>query len=155
MCRPTVRLRQSPHRFLHARVHTYGAHKVREEKKAVRDFYETLGWSREESGTYADTQLFADTRSVLDSYYHRTHMRVARFLRPSGEYFLDAGSGPIPHREYLEYSRHYRRRICLDFSMKALTEARSKLGQHGSYVIGDLTALPFKDQSFDSIVSAH
>jgi SAM-dependent methyltransferase len=128
---------------------------LREDKRAVRNFYDTFGWSKRMSGPYVDTALFADIRPVLETYYHRTHIRVGKFLKGAGEYFLDAGSGPIPHPEYLEYSRHYRKRVCLDLSMRALIDARSKLGEHGAYVMGDLTALPFGDRTFDAILSAH
>jgi ubiquinone/menaquinone biosynthesis C-methylase UbiE len=82
-------------------------------------------------------------------------MRVKKFIRPHGNYFLDAGSGAISHPEYIEYSSGYKRRVCVDFSAKALAEARSKLKDHGLYVLADLTRLPFKEQTFDSTVCAH
>ncbi len=82
-------------------------------------------------------------------------MRVKEFLKHHGEFFLDAGSGSIPLPEYLEYSSGYRWRVCLDFSRKALKEARSKAKEQGLYVLGDVTTLPFKDDVFDSAVLLH
>ncbi len=128
---------------------------MRNEKEIVRRFYDTFGWDRNVGGVYRDTDAFVDSRHVLDSYRHNTHMRVARFLPSRGEYFLDAGCGAIPHQEYLEYSAGFRWRVCVDFSEKALAEARTKLGDHGLYVVGDVTKLPFVDNTFDAVLSAH
>ncbi|MDH5688128.1 MAG: class I SAM-dependent methyltransferase [Candidatus Bathyarchaeota archaeon] len=82
-------------------------------------------------------------------------MRVKEFLKHRGEFFLDAGSGSIPLPEYLEYSSGYKWRVCLDFSRKALIEARPKAKGQGLYVLGDVTKLPFKDDVFDATVALH
>jgi len=128
---------------------------VREEKRIVREFYDTFGWQRNEDGSYKDTKLFEDLRPVLHSYQHKTHMRVKAFLSPQGKDFLDAGAGAIAVPEYFEYSAGFKRRVCIDLSERALVEARSKLREEGVYVLGDVTALPFRDDVFDAIVSAH
>lgn len=128
---------------------------MRPEKQVVRDFYDLYGWKKSADGVYKDTSAFVDRRPVLDGYRHRTHMRVSKFLLAQGEYFLDAGCGAIPHREYLEYSRGYRHRVCVDLSEKALKEARAKLGDHGLYVVADVTNLPFANHTIDGAVSAH
>lgn len=121
----------------------------------MREFYDTYGWHKNSNGTYRDTTAYVDNRPVLKNYNHRMHLRVKRFIKPYGEYFLDAGSGAIPHPEYLEYSSGYKRRVCVDISEKALSEARSKLKEKGLYVVADLTKLPFKDGIFDSTICAH
>lgn len=128
---------------------------LRNEKAAVRDFYETFGWGTDEAGTYNDTSSFVDLRPVLSTYYHDTQLRVGRFLKPSGTYFLDAGSGPLSQGEYLSYSADYTYRVCIDLSTRALTEARRKLNTHGLYVIGDLAHLPFRDGIFDGVLASH
>jgi ubiquinone/menaquinone biosynthesis C-methylase UbiE len=128
---------------------------MRKEKQIVKDFYDTYGWEKNEDGIYLDTATFVDTRPALGYYYHESHMRVKNFINSTGEYFLDAGSGAIPYVEYLEYSSDFKWRVCIDFSKKALVEARSKLKEKGLYVIADITRLPFKDGIFDSTVSAH
>jgi SAM-dependent methyltransferase len=128
---------------------------LRDEKASVRDFYESFGWSTDATGTYNDTAAFVDLRPVLSSYYHDTQMRVGRFLKAAGEYFLDAGSGPLSQPEYLLYSAGYRYRVCLDTSARALADARSKLGRRGLYVRGDLADLPFREGSFDAVLCSH
>jgi SAM-dependent methyltransferase len=128
---------------------------MRAEKQVVREFYDTFGWEKDSEGAYKDTVAFVDRRPVLDAYSRKTHRRVLQFLAPRGEYFLDAGCGAIPHAEYLEYARNYRWRICVDLSTKALTEARAKVGAKGLLVAADVTRLPFGDDTFDGVISAH
>jgi ubiquinone/menaquinone biosynthesis C-methylase UbiE len=128
---------------------------LRHEKAIVRDFYECFGWRTDPVGTYNDTAAFVDLRPVLSSYYHATQLRVKRFLRPTGRYFLDAGSGPLSQDEYLLYSADYTFRVCLDLSARALAAARDKLQTRGLYVIGDLGQLPFRDGTFDAALASH
>ena len=128
---------------------------MRTEKQCVKEFYDSFGWEQNVDGSYKDTTTFVDTRPVLTRHYQMVHMRVKKFLAPEGTYFLDAGSGAIPHAEYLTYSAGYHRRICVDLSMRALIEARAKLQERGCYVIADLTKLPFRDGTFDATISAH
>jgi SAM-dependent methyltransferase len=80
---------------------------------------------------------------------------VLDHLAPSGERILDAGSGPIQYPEYLEYSRGFTKRVCVDLSQRALDEARRKLGDRGDYVRASLLDLPFPDDHFDAAVSLH
>jgi SAM-dependent methyltransferase len=80
---------------------------------------------------------------------------VIQHLPPTGSYLLDGGSGPIQYSEYLEYSHGYRHRVCLDISHLALREARSRIGDHGLYVVGDISKLPFKADVFEGVVSMH
>jgi SAM-dependent methyltransferase len=68
---------------------------------------------------------------------------------------LDVGSGPIQYPEYLEYSRGFSHRVCLDISRRALNEARARIGAHGRFVVGDLAYLPFRAGSFDGAVCLH
>jgi SAM-dependent methyltransferase len=128
---------------------------VRSEKEVVRRFYDTFGWRKRPDGRYEDTAAFVDTRPVLSDYHHKVHLRLKELIRPTGEYFLDAGSGPVAHASSIEYSSGYRRRVCVDLSLTALSEARSKLAGRGLYVIADLTQLPFRDLTFDASICAH
>jgi len=128
---------------------------LRNEKAIVRAFYETFGWSTDAAGTYNDTAAFVDLRPVLSSYYHDTQVRVGRFLKHCGQYFFDAGSGPLSQPEYLPYSADYAYRVCMDLSVRALGEARRKLGTHGLYVVGDLANLPFREGTFDAVLASH
>jgi SAM-dependent methyltransferase len=128
---------------------------VRREKEIVKTFYDTFGWRKRPDGRYEDTAAFVDTRPVLDEYLRHVHLRLKALIPPTGQYFLDAGSGPIAHASSIEYSSGYRRRVCIDLSLVALSEAREKLKEHGLYVIADLTQLPFRDQTFDASMCAH
>lgn len=123
-------------------------------KQQVRDFYDHIGWQEVSEGCYQNA-VYEDLRAVSSDYIHRCHLRILRHLKPGGHYLLDAGSGPIQYPEYLEYSRLYRKRVCLDISSQALTEARKRIGDHGLYVVGDIAHLPFKSNSFGGLVSLH
>jgi SAM-dependent methyltransferase len=78
-----------------------------------------------------------------------------RYLKSTGRYLLDAGSGPIQYPEYLEYSKGYQYRVCADISSVALQEARQRIEDHGLFVVADVTSLPFKPGVFGSMVSLH
>ncbi len=128
---------------------------LRPEKKSVQQFYDEFGWKAGSDGLYKDTTAFTDTRSVAESYKAQCRLRVNAFLPESGKYLLDAGSGAIPHPEYLSYSEPYRYRLCVDLSVRALREAKAKLGPRGLYVLGDITRLPIRTSSVDAAVSLH
>ncbi|NMC85222.1 MAG: class I SAM-dependent methyltransferase [Anaerolineaceae bacterium] len=123
-------------------------------KQEVSKFYNQIGWQMQDDGFYQNAR-YEDLRPVSHEYIHRCHMRVNRYLRRSGKYLLDAGSGPVQYPEYLSYSEKYRYRVCLDISIKALQEARVRLQDKGLYVVADVANLPFKSDTFDGIVSLH
>ena len=123
-------------------------------KKQVREFYNHVGWQGASDGFYQNA-TYEDLRPVAQEYIHKCHLRLLRHLNPSGRYLLDAGSGPIQYPEYLEYSRGYQCRVCADISLLALQEARKRIGAHGLYVVCDIACLPFKDATFDGMVSLH
>jgi ubiquinone/menaquinone biosynthesis C-methylase UbiE len=128
---------------------------MREEKKSVRTFYDGFAWEKENNGLYKDTKIFVDNRPVMALYGSRVHRRVGRFINPRGKYLLDAASGAIPFKEYLDYSQGYHKRVCVDFSLAALKEAQNKLGEKGLYILADVTQLPFRKGVFDGIISLH
>ena len=123
-------------------------------KSQVREFYDSVGWKRVGDGLYQNAK-YEDLRPVSREYIHRCHLRVGRHLQESGDLFLDAGSGPIQYPEYLEYSKGYRKRVCLDISILALKEGRERIGDHGLFVVGDIANLPFVSGTFDGVVSMH
>lgn len=120
----------------------------------VRQFYDKVGWQKQAEGFYQNAQ-YEDLRPVSSEYIHRCHMRVKRHLAPSGDYLLDAGSGPVQYDEYLSYSENYDFRVCMDLSHVALKDAQKRLGDKGLCVVADITQLPFKAEAFDGIVSLH
>lgn len=123
-------------------------------KQQVREFYDQIGWSQVGEGLYQNAR-YEDLRPVSRDYIHKCHLRVKRHLAARGDFLLDAGSGPLQWPEYLNYSDGYRYRVCLDLSMTALREARTRLGKRGLYVVGDIANLPFKPDTFDGAVSMH
>jgi SAM-dependent methyltransferase len=125
-----------------------------EVKQQVSAFYNQIGWKMENDGFYQNAR-YEDLRPVAREYIHKCHLRVNRYLSPTGKYLLDAGSGPVQWPEYLTYSQNYQYRVCLDISIVALEEARHRLGEKGLYVVSDVANLPFKADVFDGLVSLH
>jgi SAM-dependent methyltransferase len=123
-------------------------------KEQVRRFYNAVGWRQIGEGVYQNAR-YEDLRPVSSEYLRRCHLRLGRWLPPSGHLILDAGSGPIQYPEYLTYSHGFARRVCLDISHRALVEARNRIGDHGLFVVGDVARLPFEPGVFDAIVSLH
>jgi len=123
-------------------------------KQKVREFYDEIGWQQEADGNYQNAR-YEDLRPVSAEYIHRTRLRVNGGLIETGQFLLDAGSGPVQYDDYLTYSKGYAKRVCLDISIQALREARVRLGDHGLFVVGDLANLPFKADVFDGEVSMH
>jgi SAM-dependent methyltransferase len=123
-------------------------------KQQVREFYDQIGWSQAGDGLYQNAR-YEDLRPVAQEYIHKCHLRVNRYLDPTGVLFLDAGSGPVQWKEYLTYSENYKYRVCADLSITALKEARERLGDKGLYVVMDIAQLPFKADAFDGLVSMH
>ncbi len=123
-------------------------------KDQVREFYNQIGWQEVSEGLYQNAH-YEDLRPVASDYIHRCHMRLMQHLKPSGKYLLDAGCGPIQYPEYLEYSKGYRARVCVDISRVALIEARKRIGAHGLFVVADIANLPFEGDVFEGVVSLH
>lgn len=128
---------------------------LRAEKEAVQAFYDSVGWQKDEEDVFVDTALFLHTNPSVERYMSKCRRRVKDYLKPDGQYLLDVASGPVHFPEYQEYSDSYQRRICVDLSTVALSEARGHLGDKGVYVIGDVTNLPFADGTLDGVASLH
>jgi SAM-dependent methyltransferase len=124
------------------------------ERKAVQSFYDEYGWVKTDGGLFNDTAMFVDPRAFARDYVTYCNHRIGRELS-RGRYLLDVASGPIPHAEYLDFSRGYDIRICMDISIRALREARAKLGDAGLYILGDITKLPLASDAIDDVVSLH
>ena len=123
-------------------------------REQVREFYESVGWTDIGGGLYQNAR-YEDLRPVAREYITRCHRRVCNQLPRQGDVILDAGSGPIQYPEYLEFSVGFNRRVCLDLSRRALVEARARVGDHGLFVVGDVSRLPFRTSAFDAAVSMH
>ena len=128
---------------------------MREEKKIVQEFYDHFGWQQAADGNYEDTNAWIDLRPVMLPYYRHARRRAHRFFSSQGTYFLDAGSGAVPHPEYAEYSTGYKWHVCVDLSEVGLRQAQKKLQNRGAYVVADVTRLPFRSGVFDAVASNH
>lgn len=125
------------------------------EHDSVKSYYENAGWEKDTEGVYRDSRRFMALDSTAREYTRQCNLRIKRVLPKRGKYLLDAGSGAIPHDEYLSFHDNFESRICVDFSFAALKEAKSRLGSKGRYIRADLCALPFKDASIDAVVCCH
>lgn len=123
-------------------------------KAQVRAFYDSVGWKQIGEGIYQNAR-YEDLRPVSREYIQRCHLRLGKYLPRTGRQLLDAGSGPIQYPEYLEYSKGFQHRVCLDISRLALVEARERIRGHGLYVVGDIANLPFRGETFEGVVSLH
>jgi ubiquinone/menaquinone biosynthesis C-methylase UbiE len=128
---------------------------LRDKKRDVQDFYDEVGWVQDGDGVFVDAALFEDLRDVASDYLHACHLRVGQHLPSRGRYLLDVASGPVQYPEYLTYSEQYEARICVDLSYAALRAAQRRLGDHGIYLLGDITNLPLQDGVVDAAVSLH
>ncbi len=120
----------------------------------VRQFYNQIGWTMQSDGFYQNAR-YEDLRPVTADYIHKCHLRVNRHLPENGRILLDAGSGPIQYPEYLSYSQGYKFRLCVDLSIVALQEARKRIGEHGFFVVADVSQMPFKREAVDGAVTLH
>jgi len=123
-------------------------------KQQVQSFYDHVGWREVSDGVFQNAR-FEDLRPVSREYIHRCHIRAGSFLTNHGRFLLDAGSGPIQYPEYLTYSEGFQYRVCVDISRVALIEARKRIGRHGLYVVADVSALPFRKDAFEAVISLH
>ena len=103
--------------------------------REVRDFYEGPGWKIDNGITY-DAQINENLDLVAADYVHKVRNRIAANLG-GGEKLLDVGCGPIQYSEYEDYSKNFKKRICVDLSQAALDLAKKKIGDHGEFIKGD------------------
>jgi len=121
----------------------------------LKNFYNESGWSHNSSGHSTDATLWEDLRLAAKNYVSNCRLRICEHLPQQGDRILDAASGPIQYPEYLNFSKNFKKRVCVDISEKALEQAKLKLGEHGDYVCTSLLELPFSDNNFDASLSLH
>jgi ubiquinone/menaquinone biosynthesis C-methylase UbiE len=123
------------------------------EEKVFR-FYNTTGWEKNGEVT-EDAKRYEDLRENAKEYVSKCRLRVLRHIPSNGENMLDMASGPIQYREYLEYSRNFKKRYCVDLSSKALGDAEKKIGGHGVFLCGSFFDIQLDDNFFDCSISLH
>ena len=120
----------------------------------VFKFYNEGGWSEREKIT-KDAELFEDLRVIAEEYVTHCRKKINYYIAKKGVHFLDFASGPIQYKEYLEYSKNFKIRHCVDFSKDAIKKAKIKLKKKGKYYCKDFLKINFKNNFFDTIVSLH
>ena len=108
--------------------HTPDAPPAGRQRQAVRVFYDEVGWRQAtDVAGFEDGRRFDVASPETADYIHNCHQRVAEVLETEGTMFLDAASGPVQFAEYIEYSRGFDHRVCVDLSIRALRAARAKI----------------------------
>ena len=79
----------------------------------VSNFYNNVGWE-DVGGITEDGRRFEDIRKCASSYVSRCRLRLMKHIPLSGDLILDMASGPIQFPEYLEYSKNFDKRFCVD-----------------------------------------
>jgi ubiquinone/menaquinone biosynthesis C-methylase UbiE len=124
-------------------------------KQSVREWYDKFGWQTNEQGFYNDTAIFSQATPTGHGLYElMSHLSILDRLAGGG-FMLDAASGAIAHPEYLAFSWFFKSRVCVDMSITALTEAKSKLRQTDLCCLADICSLPFRDETFDGAISGY
>ncbi|PRY09891.1 methyltransferase family protein [Pontibacter ummariensis] len=126
------------------------------DRQRVQMFYNQFGWKKTaDNEAYEDTKIFVDQREIAKEYQVRAEERIKQYLS-SGTYLLDIASGALHNERYHNFSRNYQYRVCIDFSITALIEARKNIGsKHGIFILGDITNIPLQDDACDNVISLH
>ncbi len=122
--------------------------------KNVYKFYNNSGWKNINNLT-RDAELFEDNRKYAKKYVSKCRRRILEFIPKKGINLLDFASGPIQYKEYLEYSKNFKIRHCVDFSKTAIKIAKKKLRNKGKYYCKNILKITFPNNFFDCVVSLH
>jgi ubiquinone/menaquinone biosynthesis C-methylase UbiE len=129
------------------------------DKKRVFDYYNKINYKIKNSlKTFEDSHKWIDFREISSKYIKNSLIKASKFYPPTGKCFLDIASGPVGFQEYMALSDGYEYRICVDISVNTLIQAKiniEKAGKKGIYICGDITNIPFCDNSVDTIISQH
>jgi ubiquinone/menaquinone biosynthesis C-methylase UbiE len=123
-------------------------------EERVSRFYNTVGWETS-NGVTEDARRWEDLREYARDYVSKCRLRVLNHIPQNGVNILDMASGPIQYLEYLEYSRNFEKRYCVDLSAAALDIAKSKIGDHGVFLPGSFFDIPLENDFFDCAISLH
>jgi len=123
-------------------------------EERVSKFYNTVGWE-EEGEITEDAKIFEDLREHAKGYVSKCRLRALRHIPDKGVNILDMASGPIQYKEYLEYSKNFKKRYCVDLSSGALEKAKNRIGDHGVFLHGSFFNIPMEENFFDCAVSLH
>lgn len=110
----------------------------------VKEYYNKTGWTKKK-GKYVDALSF--TTSKGSEYQTKCHGRLKAQIGHS-DLLLDVACGAFP------FNSLAKKQLCIDFSITAVNEAK-KNKPDGFFVLGDITALPLKDNCVADTVSMH
>lgn len=127
------------------------------DKKRVFDYYNDLNYFvSDDLNVQTDSAKWVDYRAVSRDYIKETLNNSYTHIPENGAYFLDIASGTVGFKEYVELSKNFKTRICIDISYPALLLAKENMkGQDSMFVCGDITNIPLKDNVCDVVVSHH
>ena len=100
----------------------------------IYNFYNSTGW-KEKNKVFEDAKLFEDLRKNSKTYVSKCRKRILNYIPKKGFHILDFASGPIQYPEYLDYSKNFKIRHCVDFSKDAIKIAKKKLGKKESIIV--------------------
>ncbi len=120
----------------------------------IYNFYNKIGWIKK-NNISIDAELFEDLRPCASKYVSLCRKRINKFIPTKGNHLLDFASGPIQYKEYLDYSKKFKYRHCVDFSKTAIKIAKDKIGKKGKFYCKDFLKIPFKENYFDCVISLH
>jgi ubiquinone/menaquinone biosynthesis C-methylase UbiE len=123
-------------------------------EEIVSRFYNTVGWETTEEIT-EDAKRWEDLREFSREYVSKCRLRVLRHIPEQGMNILDMASGPIQYKEYLEYSKNFKKRYCVDLSLAALEMAKKKISDHGVFLHGSFFNISLEENFFDCAISLH
>jgi len=122
-------------------------------QEVLKKFYDDFGWQVNESSGLLNNQIYFQDMDDASTKYRSDHeLKYKQVFMKGGKYFLDAGCGGEPRRSL---SDNFEVHLCLDISIVGLTTAKQQLGDSGEYILADLSHLPFKDDSIDSVLASH
>jgi len=123
-------------------------------EQITSNFYNKVGWETQEEIT-EDARRWEDLREFSKEYVSKCRFRVLKYIPESGENILDMASGPIQFKEYLEYSKYFNKRYCIDLSLSALEKAEKLIGDHGVFLHGSFFDIQLENNFFDCAISLH
>ena len=132
-------------------------------KNVVFEYYNSKGWKTgPKSNITLDEEINANNNLSCKLYNTATRQRVLKLLDQlvgKKEKLLDVASGPLHLKEFLEYSKSFNERHCVDFSSIALEKAKLNLvksGQKKSFFYNiDFLYSDFESNLFDAAISLH
>jgi len=110
----------------------------------VKEYYNKTGWTKQK-GKYVDALSFTTSRGT--AYKINCNDRLKEMIG-TPDLLLDVACGASP------FKSEAKKQLCIDFSITAVLEAK-KNKPEGLFVLGDITALPLKDNCVTDTVSMH